>query len=160
MTTVETKETKTQAPPPAFFNKLMIRLLRSPLHGLMSKNTLLLEITGRKSGRQYIIPVSYVPQDDQTILCSTLRSRSWWKNLRGGADVTVWLRGQERSARATAVYDDAAAIAAGMTAILQRVPRDAKYYDVRLDAQKRPYPEDIARVTELRVLIKIKLTLQ
>ncbi|HFE65832.1 MAG TPA: nitroreductase family deazaflavin-dependent oxidoreductase [Chloroflexi bacterium] len=157
MTTLETKEVKTQAPPPAFFNKLVTGLLRSPLHGLMSKSTLLLTITGRKSGRQYVIPVSYVQKDEQTILCSTLRSRGWWKNLRGGADITVRLRGQDRRARATAVYDDDAAIAAGITAIVEQVPRDAKYYDVRLDDEKRPYPEDIARVAQLRVLIKIKL---
>ncbi len=157
MTTLETKEGKTQAPPPAFFNKLVTGLLRSPLHGLMSKSTLLLTITGHKSGRQYVIPVSYVQKDGQTILCSTLRSRGWWKNLRGGADISLRLRGQDRPARATAIYDDAAAIAAGLSAILEQVPRDAKYYGVRLDGEKRPYPKDIARVAQLRVLIEIKL---
>ena len=34
-------------------------LLRSPLHGLMSGNTLLLEFTGRKSGRALSTPISY-----------------------------------------------------------------------------------------------------
>ncbi|NKQ34053.1 MAG: nitroreductase family deazaflavin-dependent oxidoreductase [Chloroflexi bacterium] len=157
MTTLETKESKTQAPPPAFFNKIVKGLLHSPLHGLMSKNTLLLIITGRKSGQQYVIPVSYVQTDEQTILCSTLRSHGWWKNLRGGADITLRLRGQDRPARATAIYKDKAAIAAGITAILEHVPRDAKYYDVRLDDEKRPYPEDITRIAQLRVLIEIKL---
>ncbi len=157
MTTLEAEKVKPQAPTPAFFNTMVKGLLRSPLHGMMSKSTLLLTITGRKSGQQYVIPVSYMQIDEQTILCSTQRSYGWWKNLRGGADISLRLRGQDRPAGATVIYDDEAAIAAGLTALLEQVPRDAKYYDVRLDDEKRPYPEDVARVAQLRVLIEIKL---
>ena len=39
-------------------NPAVCSLLRSPLHGLMSKNTLLLEFTGRKSGRLLSTPIS------------------------------------------------------------------------------------------------------
>ena len=39
------------------------RLLRSGLHGLTSKNTLLLEFTGRKSGRALSTPISYYLKD-------------------------------------------------------------------------------------------------
>lgn len=49
-------------PPPAVFrlvNPLMKLLLRSPLHGLVSKRLMLLTMTGRKSGKQYSIPVGY-----------------------------------------------------------------------------------------------------
>ena len=42
------------------------RLLRSGLHGLMSKNTLLLEFTGRKSGRALSTPISYYLKDGAT----------------------------------------------------------------------------------------------
>ncbi len=153
----EPKAIQAQKPPPAFLNKLIILLLRSPLHGILSKNTLLLTITGRKSGKQYVIPVSYAQTDEQTLLCSTLRRRGWWKNLRGGADITVRLRGRERPARVTVTYDDEAAIAVGHTIFLTQVPRDARFHGARLDDEKRPYPEDIARIAQERVLIEIKL---
>jgi hypothetical protein len=39
-------------------NKFPAMLLRSPLHGLMSKRFLLLTFTGRKSGRKHTIPVA------------------------------------------------------------------------------------------------------
>ena len=32
--------------------------------------------------KQYVIPVSYAQTDEQTLLCSTLRRRGWWKNLK------------------------------------------------------------------------------
>jgi len=35
-----------------WYNTLMSWLLRSPFHGLLSKSTLLVTVTGRKSGRQ------------------------------------------------------------------------------------------------------------
>ena len=38
-------------------NPIVRTILRSPFHGLMCKNTLLLEFTGRKSGRTLLPPL-------------------------------------------------------------------------------------------------------
>jgi F420H(2)-dependent quinone reductase len=35
-------------------------LLRSPLHGLVSGRIMLLTVTGRRSGRLFTVPVSYL----------------------------------------------------------------------------------------------------
>jgi hypothetical protein len=40
------------------YNPIVIWLLRSPLHSLMDKSTILVTITGRKSGKIYTVPVS------------------------------------------------------------------------------------------------------
>jgi deazaflavin-dependent oxidoreductase (nitroreductase family) len=80
-------------------NPLMKRILRSRAHSLVSDNLLLLTFRGRKSGRAYTTPVSYV-QEGETLLLMT--ESPWWRNLEGGADVTVQLRGQARRGRATA----------------------------------------------------------
>ena len=45
-------------------NKLPLFLLRSPLHGVMSKRVLLVTFTGRKSGKAYTTPVSYMREGD------------------------------------------------------------------------------------------------
>jgi hypothetical protein len=47
--------------------------LRSPLHGILSKNFLLINFTGRKSGRVFTTPVSY-SQDDSAALQNLLKS--------------------------------------------------------------------------------------
>ena len=46
------------------YNPIIIWLLRSPLHSLMDKSTILVTITGRKSGKKYTIPVSYMRDGD------------------------------------------------------------------------------------------------
>src|SRR5262249_17743027 len=49
-------------PEPLFvvINPVIRALLRSPVHGLMSKSLMLITFTGRKSGRRYTTPVRYV----------------------------------------------------------------------------------------------------
>jgi hypothetical protein len=58
--------TTTAAPPtvPGYVNRLIKRLLSSPLHRLMSTNTMLLTFAGRKSGKKYTVAVRYVRTGD------------------------------------------------------------------------------------------------
>ncbi len=77
-------------------NKVPAALLRSPLHGLMSKRFLLLTFNGRKSGKRYDIPVAYARDGDAFSMTTDSR---WWKNLRGesgvGVPVRLRVRGKE-----------------------------------------------------------------
>ena len=52
-------------------NPFVAWLLQSRLHGLISFQLMLLEITGRRSGRIFRIPVSYAKQSDH-LICLTL----------------------------------------------------------------------------------------
>ena len=81
-------------------NRVTVALLRSPVHRLVSGSTLLLSLTGRRSGRALQIPVSY-KTDGDGLLITSLRRRLWWRNLRGGAAVRVLLAGEERTGHAT-----------------------------------------------------------
>jgi len=87
-------------------NPMMRWLLRSPLHSLVSKFYLLLSVTGRKSGKVYVVPVQYMQQGD-TLLILTSADYLWWRNLRGGAAVKVQLRGKQRDAQAKAFSESA-----------------------------------------------------
>jgi deazaflavin-dependent oxidoreductase (nitroreductase family) len=131
-------------------------LLRSPLHGLMSGDVMLITVTGRRSGRRYTMPVSYL-RDGDRVRCFTGREMTWWRNLRGGAEVTLQVAGKERRGRAEAVADDAERIEQALRDFLTRMPRDAVYYDVGLDAAKRPIEADVQRARDLVVLIKVTL---
>ena len=95
--------------PPVVFervvNPLMERLLRSPLHGLVSDSLLLLTFTGRRSGTEYTTPVGY-DELDGALFVTSQTDRTWWRNLRDGADVTVRLRGERRHGRAEVIEDD------------------------------------------------------
>ena len=92
--------TTTHNKPPALWrwfikvqNPFMKWLLRSPLHGVVSRMYLLITFTGRKSGSVYTTPVQYA-QDGDALYIITSEGYTWWKNLRGGADVHIHLRGR------------------------------------------------------------------
>jgi deazaflavin-dependent oxidoreductase (nitroreductase family) len=76
-------------------------VLASPWHRLHSGDTLVLEVTGRESGRRYRLPVSYV-EDEGALLVfvDEAESKRWWRNLRGGAPVRVRLQGRWRRGQA------------------------------------------------------------
>jgi hypothetical protein len=91
--------------PKAFYhvvNPVMKGLLRSPLHGLLSKSLMLLIYEGRKSRKRYIIPVGYVERDGRLYVFT---HSAWYKNFIGGAPVALRLRG-ELVRGTTTVVDD------------------------------------------------------
>ena len=138
-----------------FINILARLLLRSPFHGVLSGNTLIIGFTGVHSGKRYAVPVSYI-QDGATIRCFT--AGKWWRNLGGGAPVSLRLRGREVEGAADVVTSDKAAIAGGLSELLHRVPRDLRFYGVELDANGMPSAEDVQRLAQRTVMITITLS--
>jgi hypothetical protein len=88
-------------------NRVTRPLLRSRWHGVLSGRLALLTVTGRRSGRRFTIPVGYVENDGVvTIVPSAPERKRWWRNLRGGAPVTLRLRGVDRAGHAVAHGDE------------------------------------------------------
>ena len=87
---VETKERERRRPP-KFANSIATFLLRSPLHGMMSSFLVLLTFTGRKSGKQYTIPVGYGRKGNTL---SIFTDNKWYKNLQANPEVKVRLQGK------------------------------------------------------------------
>lgn len=140
---------------PPFVNAVMKSILRSPLHGMLSKTILLLTFTGRKSGKTYTIPVGYSQQDDLVYIFT--HRANWWKNLRGGASVRVQIRGEEFQGLAEAVAEDKQAVAAGLAAHLRKAPGDARYYGVTFDNDGNPRAEEVEKAAQTVVMISIRL---
>ncbi len=134
-----------------FSNNLITWILRTPLHGLISSGMMVLTYTGRKSGREISLPVGYIELDDR-LMNTSLRKRTWWRSLRGGAEVTLRLRGKTRTALAEA-YDDAAEVRRGFLIYLQRMPRAARFFDVRVNPSGEPEEADLERLVEERVVV-------
>lgn len=121
--------------------------------GKAGKTLMMLEFTGRRSGEKYYFPVGYM-QVEHTLYCYS--PFGWWRNLQGGAPVRVVLRGQTRSGVAD-VCTNTEEIAAGMDTYLRHNPGDARFYRVKLDKNRHPYPEDIAMAAKDNVEIRIQL---
>jgi F420H(2)-dependent quinone reductase len=145
--------TTTAAPPtvPGYVNWFIKRLLRSPLHTLMSKNTMLLTFSGRKSGNRYTVAVRYVRAGD-VVTCYT--DSKWWINLRGGAPVEMLIAGRTRLGTAIPV-EDRATVARSLSEFLHATPGDSKYYGVRRNADGLPNSEDVSAAAEYTTMIGI-----
>ncbi len=139
---------------PPIVNRAMKLVLRSPVHGMVSNNILLITFTGRKSGKIYTTPVSYSQQGDQVIIFT---HADWWKNLRGSAPVTLRIRGRELQGLAEPVAEDRRAIADGLAAHLRQVPFDARFYKVTYDEQGNPRTEEVKKAAQKMVMIRIRL---
>lgn len=139
-------------------NRVMRPLLRSPLHRLVSKKVALLTFRGRKSGKTYVLPVSYVQADDHTLLLGT--ETAWYKNLRGGVPVAVRLRGKERTGTAE-VIEDVEGMREAYRDILTRDPGYGRFVDVALGPDGEPPMEQVeaARARGL-VVIRVRLNEQ
>jgi len=95
----------------SFPNRLVAWMLRSPIFSsLVSGKTMLVTVRGRKTGKLYTTPVNYVRQAN-TILVISRAERTWWKNLRGGAPITLLLKGKEIQAMANVTENDPNAFA-------------------------------------------------
>lgn len=103
----ETRTTVRYVKPPRFlptlFNPIAKTILRSPLHGLLSRQLLLMTFTGRKSGNSFTTPAMYEQEGDMLRLHV---GYPWWKNLRGGATVHVCLRGKGHIATTEVVGEE------------------------------------------------------
>ena len=144
-----------QAPSvPPILNRTMKLILRSPVHGMVSKAILLITFTGRISGKSYTTPVSYSQNGDQVTIFT---HANWWKNLRNGTPVSLRLRGRELQGLAETVADDKQAVAAGLSAHLRKVPSDARYYGVTFDERNNPNLEEVEQAAQTVVMVRIQL---
>jgi deazaflavin-dependent oxidoreductase (nitroreductase family) len=139
---------------PPYVNQAMKFILRSPVHGMISKSILLITFTGRNSGKRYTTPVSYSQVDGQVTIFT---HANWWKNLRDGAPVRLRIRGRELQGLPALVAEDKRAVARGLAAHLRMVPSDAKYYEVTFDEHNNPNPEQVEQAAQTVVMVRIQL---
>jgi len=135
-------------------NSFMTFMLRSPLHGVMSGSTMLVTVTGRKSGRLITTPVNYYQEGD-TLWVISNRERTWWRNLKGGASLKLRLRGQELNGFGEVLLDEPA-VAVQIGEYVRHLPISARALGVQVQAGQ-PDPADLARLAQERVMIRIKL---
>lgn len=125
-------------------NPMIACVLKSALHRVGSKRLLVLQYRGRKTAKQYTIPLSYVMHAD-CVYCVT-RDTHWWKSAVAAESVTIWLRGQPVNVRAERAPADSTGTRSAFSSFLADNPGTAKLlYGVRIDRHGEPDPSDLAR---------------
>lgn len=135
-------------------NDFMAGVLRSPFHGVVSDGMMLITVTGRRTGKKYTIPVEYYREGD-FLWVMTSRDRTWWRNLKGGAQVDLLLQRKPVKGIAETELDEKV-VEARMYEYLRHVPQAAKPMGIRVESGK-PNAEDIARTAKNRLFVRIRV---
>jgi deazaflavin-dependent oxidoreductase (nitroreductase family) len=134
-------------------NDFMSWVLRSPLHGMLSKGMMLITVTGRKTGRKYTTPVEYYDQGGY-LWVITSRDRKWWRNVRGGAEVGLLLKRKPVTALAEAILDEAE-VEAQLMEYVRRMPVSARA--LGLLENNVPNEEAVKRVVKDRLFVRLTI---
>ncbi|NOX48943.1 MAG: nitroreductase family deazaflavin-dependent oxidoreductase [Gammaproteobacteria bacterium] len=134
-------------------NPIVRILLRSPIHMFWSNSLMLITFTGRRSRREFTTPVRYV-RLDQTVRCFTSSENLWWRNLKGGANVTLRLQGKEKRYHATVIENDPDTIQHALEYYLKIFPQDAAYHNIRLNKDRSVVPETLASAAKNAIVIE------
>jgi len=151
--TVETRE-RTERNVPKLANQIVVLLLHSPLHRLVSKNLLLLTFKGRKTGKFYTIPVGYGRRGNTLILFT---DHQWYKNLVVYPKVKVRLQGKELTGIAEVIRKDKALTAEEMASFVRQHPGVGRAYSVTFDANGQLNQETLRSAAERFMLIRVHL---
>ena len=135
-------------------NDFMSSVLRSPLHGMLSNSMMLITVTGRKTGRQYTTPVEYFSKNGY-LFVMTSRNRTWWRNLKDGAQVSLLLKRKPVHAFAQLELDEKL-VKALLVEYLHYMPRAVKPLGIRSE-NRNVNVEDVARVAKDRLFVRLQL---
>jgi deazaflavin-dependent oxidoreductase (nitroreductase family) len=132
------------------WNPIMKRILTSPAHWPLSRWFIVIEWTGRTSGKRYSTPVAYLTSDSQIWVTTGDR---WWRNLADRPNVRIWLRGRGRAALAEPVLDRAESVR-GHAEVFRRQPFFARLAGL----PARPTTGDIEQsLAAGRVLVRVSV---
>ena len=128
------------------FNGLVVGILRSPFHLLLSWGLTAITVTGRRTGKRYTIPVGY-QRDGETvdILVSEAPTKQWWRNYEEPRPMELRLRGRSHRGTARALAPDDPAFLGRCEETFRRVPGLARSaFGIAYD-RSRGLTEDQAR---------------
>lgn len=105
-------------------------LLRSRSHRILSGKLLIITIVGRKTGREYAIPVGYASYEGDLLIGTAAR---WRRNFRDGETVQVTLRGKEIRADWEVITDEEPLVEL-YRIVLEQNPVHGRFAGISLDA--------------------------
>lgn len=135
-----------------WYNTIIISILKSPFHRILSGNTAVITYSGHKSGKTYHVPFNYV-RAENTYLSTSIPQRTWWRNLRKGAQVQLLVHGKTIPAYAQVLSTDDQKVTA-LRSLIKAAPMYARYMKISFNAAGEPDSDQIRQAAAERVLIR------
>lgn len=110
-------------------NPLVRAILRSPLHGLLSRRLVVLDYEGRRTGRSFAIPLRYAETADGRLVALAVepRRKQWWRSFVEPRAAVVLHRGRRHEVVGTLA--EGTARDAARESYVARYPRSARLVD-------------------------------
>lgn len=135
-------------------NPGIIKLLHSSMHRTLSKRLMTVSYQGRKSGKDYCVPVSYY-RDGDTVYCFT--NGRWRINFREVREAVLRLQGEDYPARGQIDDLDREQQVELMTRYFEAVPQDKKFYGVRKGRDGQLDTASVEQATHVVEIIRFEL---
>jgi hypothetical protein len=132
-------------------NDFVAFALKSPLQVMMG-NTMLLTVTGRKTGNKIQLPVNYYREGNSLWIISS-RDRTWWRNLALGGEVEMLLHGRQLKGYGEAILDESA-VGTQLGQYVHHIPMAARSLGLRIE-DSVPNADDVARLSREKLFVRI-----
>ncbi len=137
-------------------NPVVAFLARSPLHFLISHQVLVIQFKGRKSGKQYLVPVSY-HEHESSYTCVTLRSNIWWRNLKEVSHTKIWLKGTLKNAQIDLEFNNDQIVESTLRDLVTNNRVDAYFAKIKLNKDGSPDPDDLIKAGKIHTVLKFTI---
>ena len=138
-------------------NPIVAFLARSPLHFLISRQVLVIQFKGRKSGKQYLVPVSY-HEHESSYTCVTLRSNIWWRNLKEVSHTKIWLKGTLKNAQIDLEFNNDQIVESTLRDLVTNNRVDAYFAKIKLNKDGSPDSDDLIQAGKIHTVLKFTIT--
>jgi F420H(2)-dependent quinone reductase len=140
-------------------NPILRQLLRGPAGHRLGRRLALIRYRGRRTGRMYELPVQFARNGNRIwILPGSPEHKTWWRNLRGGADVHLVLAGQDIHGHAMVVdRSRPPEFAEGLSVYLRAVPQARRAFGLPKHASPSPGDTELRQISDTAVLVRVDL---
>ncbi len=138
-------------------NPFVALLARSPLHFFISHQVLVIKFKGRRSGKSYLVPVSY-HEHESSYTCVTLRSNIWWRNLKDVAHTQIWLKGKLTDVQIDLEFNNDQIVENTLRNLVTNNKVDAYFARIKLKKDGSPDSHDLAQAAKIHTVLKFTIT--
>jgi hypothetical protein len=139
--------------PSPIANFFIKAIVRSPLHRLLGHGFAVIAVTGSRTGKVYSTPINVAPSDGGYTVV-TYRTRTWWRNLRGGRPALLTAAGRTVPVVGR-IIETSNEVVNGLAEYFRQYPGYARYFEVKLDADGKPALADLEKAASQRVLVQL-----
>jgi hypothetical protein len=138
-------------------NPLIVGILRSRLHWLLSPGLMAVTVTGRRTGRRYTIPVGYCQLDDAiVVMTSEARKRNWWRNYLEPRPIELVLRGREVRGTAEVLRATSEEFRQRANQNFRRAAFIPRIFGIEYDARTGLRDEQVKQLADYAAIVRIE----